>query len=178
MGSFGKTPAISGPLNRARVVTRAVFDRRTIYVHDLQAEADEFPEGSAHAKRAGHRTTLATPLLRDGVPLGAILIRRLEVRPFSTKQIKLLETFADQAVIAIENARLFEEVQGRTRELSESLDQQSATADVLKVISRSAFDLKTVLDALTESAARLCGADTAIIRRREGETYPLADLRP
>ena len=96
VGSFGKTPAISGPFNRARVVTRAVFDRRTIHVHDLQAEADEFPEGSAHAKRAGHRTTLATPLLRDGVPLGAILIRRLEVRPFSNKQIKLLETFADR----------------------------------------------------------------------------------
>ena len=86
VGSFGKTPAISGPLNRARVVTRAVFDRRTIHVHDLQAEADEFPEGSAHAKRAGHRTTLATPLLREGVPLGAILIRRLEVRPFSTSR--------------------------------------------------------------------------------------------
>jgi GAF domain-containing protein len=95
------------PVTRGRVISRAVFDRQTVHVADLTAEEDEFPEGSAHAKRAGHRTTLATPLLRDGVSLGAILIRRLEVRPFSDRQIKLLETFADQAVIAINNVGLF-----------------------------------------------------------------------
>ena len=173
VGAFGKTPALSGPLNRARVVTRAVFDRRTIDVHDLQAEADEFPEGSAHARRAGHRTTLATPLLRDGVPLGAILIRRLEVRPFSNKQIKLLETFADQAVIAIENAHLFEEWT-RTRELQLSLEYETPTSDVLNVISRSPSDLQPVLNTIVETAARLCEAYDAIITLKEGNDLKIA----
>jgi two-component system, NtrC family, sensor kinase len=156
VSSYGGLPTTSHPtaglpVNRDRVTGRAVFDRQTIHVHDLAIEDAEFPEGSKDARRDGHRTTLATPLLREGVPLGAILIRRMEVRPFSERQIKLLETFANQAAIAINNVGLFEQVQARSRELSESLEQQTATADVLKVISRSTFDLQQVFDTLIEA---------------------------
>src|SRR5262249_2559775 len=118
------------------------------------------------------RTMLGIPLLREGTPIGVISLARTAVQPFSDKQIELIETFADQAVIAIENVRLFDEVQARTRDLSESLQQQTATADVLKVISRSTFDLPTVLQTLVESAARLCDADKAnITREKNGAFY-------
>jgi signal transduction histidine kinase len=157
------------PLSRGSPAGRAVLDRQTLHIHDLAIEIEtEFPEIAEFQKRLGHRTMLATPLLREGVSIGAILIRRLEVRPFTDRQIKLLETFADQAVIAIENVRLFKELQERNAELREALEHQTATAEVLGIISRSPTDVQPVLDAIVESAARVCGIDDVHLRLRAG----------
>ena len=135
------------------------------------------PNAVAGVELGGARTVLYVPMIRDDNIVGVINLYRQEVRPFTTQQIALLENFASQAVIAIENAHLFEKVQRQTRDLSESLQQQTATADVLKIISRSAFDLDTVLETLISTAVRLCNCGPGQIFRREGDVYRYAASR-
>jgi len=179
VAEYGHIPTTSHPpeglpVNRDTVTGRAVLERRTIHVRDLAAEATEYPEGSKHARLDGHRTTLATPMLRDGVPIGAILIRRTEVRPFSQKQIELLTTFADQAAIAIENVRLFNAEQERTRELTEALEQQTATSEVLRIVSTSPGELQPVFEAMLANAVRLCEAKFGMLFRYERDAFHTA----
>ena len=164
------------PIGRGFVNGRAFVDRAPVHVHDLQVSAHEFPDGSKAALRLGHRTVLAVPLLREDEAIGTLQIRRTEVKPFTDKQIELVRTFADQAVIAIENVRLFDEVQTRTRELSESLDQQTATSEVLKVISTSPGELKPVFNAMLENATRICEAKFGTLWLREGDAFRVVAL--
>ena len=150
-------------ISRGTPLGRAVLDRCTIHVHDMEAVLDtEYPEGKDLHKLTGIRSILVTPLLREGVPVGIIVVRRAEVRPFTDRQVKLLETFADQAVIAIENVRLF-------NELKESLEQQTATSKILGVIASSPTDIQPVLDVVAENASRLCDSSDAQIWRVEGD---------
>ena len=165
------------PIGRGWVTGRCVIECKTQHVEDLAAAGAEYPEGHAMAVRFGHRTTLATPLLRKGEAIGALMIRRDEVRPFSEEQIELLRTFADQAAIAIENVRLFEAEQQRTDELAGALERQTATSEVLEVISRSAFDLQPVFQTVADSAVKLCGADRAFIFRFDGELLRMVVAR-
>jgi two-component system, NtrC family, sensor kinase len=165
VGPFGKNigQELVIPLTRDSVAGRAVVDRATIHVHDLAAEADdEYPMGKALQRRYGHRTMMATPLLRGDTVLGVIAVLRTEVKPFTDKQIALLQTFADQAAIAIENVRLFNETK-------EALEQQTAISEILRVISGSPGDLAAMLGAVAERAVKLCESGEAGIFLHEGE---------
>ena len=153
---------------RHTAAARAALERRTIHIPDVQAD----PEYTFGAKDVEPlRTVLAVPIRKGDDLLGVIVIYRFEVRPFTDKQVALVETFADQSAIAIENVRLFEEVQQRTRDLSESLEQQTAAAEVLKVISGSPGELEPVFDAILENAVQICGAEFGCLELFEGNNY-------
>jgi signal transduction histidine kinase len=157
-------------VDRGSISGRAAIERRTIHIVDAMADPEYTLSQAGHISPC--RTLLGVPLMREGEAIGVIVLTRAIVQPFTDRQIDLITTFADQALIAIENARVFEAEQARTRELTESLEQQTATADVLKVISRSTFNLKAVLHTLIESAARFCDADQGTItRRKDGVFY-------
>ena len=167
VATYGPMPAppILSDITRRWPVGQAIIDRQTIHVHDVAAEFEEFPE-SPH-RITGTRTLLVIPLLREDVPIGTINVRRTEVRPFTEKQIQLLKTFADQAVIAIENVRLFQE-------LAESLEQQTATGKILQVIASSPTEIQPVMNTIAENAAIVCGASDAVIRLAEGNVLRTA----
>jgi len=159
-------------VHRSYAGGRAVLNRAIVHIPDVLGDPEYSQE---FAVAGGWRAVLAVPLLHEGKSVGAISVGKAEPEPFSAGQVQLLQTFADQAVIAIENVRLFEQVQAKTRDLTESLQQQTATSDVLKIISRSSVDLETVLNTLCETVARLCRAgQVALIRRRDDAHHLVA----
>jgi two-component system NtrC family sensor kinase len=170
---YGKIPINEDewPINRESVSGRAILDRRPVHVRDMQsAEGDEFPESKERSLRLGHRTILSVPLVRDNASVGVIILRRVEVAPFSDKQISVLQSFADQAVIAIENARLINETR-------DALERQTATADVLNVISRSTTDAAPAFSIIGERAEKLCDAEISVVSVLDGEQIKVAGIR-
>src|SRR5215467_433062 len=155
------------PPGRESALRRVGLEKRPVHIPDMLADSECIVPQPY--REEGIRTNLGVPLLKENELIGAIAIHRREVRPFTENQIKLLETFADQAVIAIENVRLFQEIQERNAELREALEHQTATSEVLGIISRSPTDVQPVLDAIVESAARVCGVDDVGLRLREGD---------
>jgi signal transduction histidine kinase/putative methionine-R-sulfoxide reductase with GAF domain len=171
-------------LDRGTIGGRTVLDARTFHIADVQAEAAEFPEASENAQRLGFRTLLSVPLMQKGVAIGVIQLFCTEVRPFTERQVELLKTFADQAVIAIENVRLFTELQEKNKalttahaQMSEAFEQQAATTEILRVISSSPTDVQPVFETIAESAMRLCGAAVSGVLRFDGSLIHLAAYR-
>ena len=163
------------PLNRDSVSGRAIIDRRTFQaIHKQPGEETEYPEGDKWAQIYGYQMTCSVPLLREGKAIGVIIIRRRKPHLFNSKQIALMETFASQAVIAIENVRLFHELQMRNQEVTESLEYQTATSDILSIIAENPTDIQPVLDAVAERAARLCNSYDAVIVKIDGNRYRIA----
>ena len=159
---------------RESLVGRIALEGRMVHIPDVLADS-EYRQPEAQ-KLGRWRTMLGVPLLREGIPIGALTLTRSDVRPFANKQIELLTTFADQAVIAIENVRLFDDVQARTRELSEALEQQTATSEVLRVISSSATDIQPVFEIIGERAEKLCDAEISVVSMVDGELIRLASI--
>ncbi len=165
--------SLSLPIERDSASGLAVLECRTVYVEDILASR-EFPRGRAIAKRSGFRTAVSVPLVKEGAAIGTLVVRRTEMQAFTTEQIALLETFADQAVIAIENVRLFRELQERNHDLTEALDRQTATSEILRVISSSPTDAQPVFNAIARNAVMLCGGIGAVVLRFDGEVLHVA----
>jgi hypothetical protein len=158
------------PISRNWTPGLAVIEQKPVHIHDLlSSEGDQVPEAQRRAREFGYRTILSVPMLRDKESIGVLALRRAEAHPFSEKQIALLQTFADQAVIAVGNVRMFEEVQAKTRDLSEALTYQTGSANILRVIASSPTDVKPVLEAIVESACELCEAYDAIVLLKVGD---------
>src|SRR5262249_12472432 len=164
LAHYGPISVDSLPLSRGTVAGRTFLDGRILHIADLQRETQEYPESSEYARRWGFHAILCVPLMREGVAIGVIGLRRTEPQPFTERQVALLQTFADQAVIAIENARLL-------NELREALEQQTATSEVLKVISSSPGELEPVFNAMLENATRICEAKFGLLYEHDGNAF-------
>ena len=174
--SFGMSPELHEHMKtiefapgRGTIAGRAVLEGKFVHVHDVRVDPEY--KLTAVIEKLGARTILGVPLLREGVPIGVFVLIRRTMRPFSNRQIELLRTFSDQAVIAIENVRLFDEVQARTRDLAESFEQQKATSEVLEIISASVGDLDPVFRTMLENATKVCGAKFGTMNLVDGERH-------
>jgi signal transduction histidine kinase len=177
-GAIGVGPVgeFSLSLGRETVAGHAILDGRTVQVADVQAEVDEFPESAGHARQMGFRANLCVPLMRERVAIGVISLRRTEAQAFTDRQVALLETFADQAVIAIENVRLFKELEERTAQLTRSVEELKALGEVGQAVN-STLDLETVLNTIVARAVQLSSAHGGVIYEYDEATQEFSRIR-